>query len=315
MKQQIKKLFSIAILIAIALLTIYYIKVNLSDFKQLSLVNPIYILVVIILSILSYFFVGLITKNILLSLNVKLKGTEAFGISIVTGFYNLITPFRGGMATRAVYLKKKHNFSYLDFLSTLAASYILIFLVASFLGLVSTLLIYKNSGIFSWFIFLIFLAMFLSLLFIVIFSPKFPTTRYRWVNGFVRVANGWHLIKNNKKVILTVSFFGLIQSLLLAFMFYFELRIFGIEIDLIKCIFLCAITSLSMLVSVTPGNLGVGEAITVFSANTIGINPVQSLSVVLLGRAISFLFLLILGPIFSYILLKYKPKQNGGETK
>ena len=315
MKPQTKKLISISVLIVLALLLAYYIKTTLSDFKKLTLVNPLFIIILIILFIFSYFTIGLITKNLLKPLNVKLKGIEAFALSIVTGFYNLITPFRGGMATRAVYLKKKHDFSYTNFLATLAASYILVFLIASFLGLLSTYLIYLSEGIFSWILFLIFLGLFLSLSFIVIFSPKFQETRYNFINNFIKVINGWHLIKDDKRIIFIVSFLTLIQLLIGTLMLYLQFKVFGIEIDLIKCLFLVSIGNISMLFAITPANLGVGEAITVFSASTIGITAIHSLSATILGRAISFLVLFILGPIFSYILLKHNPKKQENEIK
>ena len=56
------------------------------------------------------------------------------------------------------------------------------------------------------------------------------------------------------------------------------------------------------------------EAIVVFSALTIGITPVESLSTVLLGRAIQMFVLFILGPIFSYILIKNNVN-NGKHSK
>jgi uncharacterized protein (TIRG00374 family) len=268
------------------------------------------LLPLILLFIINYLFVGIITKNLLQPLNVKLSFIEAFKLSIVTGFYNLITPFRGGMAVRAVYLKKKHNFTYTNFLATLAASYILIFLVASILGLISVYLIYTSEKIFSQILFLIFLGAFISMTFTIIFSPKIPLTKYKFINKFIEVINGWHLIKNNKKVIFSVVFFSLIQTLLTSFMVYLQFNVFGIEITFAKCIFLSAIGVFSLLVGITPANLGIGEAITVFSALTIGITPVQSLSVAILGRLISFSVLFILGPIFSYQLLRNKPKNE-----
>ena len=87
--------------------------------------------------------------------------------------------------------------------------------------------------------------------------------------------------------------------------------VFGIEINYLSALFLASMGSLGILVALTPAGLGVSEAIIVFSALTIGISPIQSLSVAILGRAISFLVLFILGPIFSIILLRNKPKVEG----
>jgi uncharacterized protein (TIRG00374 family) len=67
---------------------------------------------------------------------------------------------------------------------------------------------------------------------------------------------------------------------------------------------LTAIGVLGILVAITPAGLGIQEAITVFSALTIGIGATEALSAALLGRAISLVVLFILGPIFSHYLLR-----------
>ncbi|MFH1801924.1 MAG: hypothetical protein ABH864_00565 [archaeon] len=59
----------------------------------------------------------------------------------------------------------------------------------------------------------------------------------------------------------------------------------------------------------------VQEAIVVFSASTIGISTAESLSAALLGRAVSLVVLFVLGPIFSYVLLRNgKNKKDGKVT-
>ena len=93
-------------------------------------------------------------------------------------------------------------------------------------------------------------------------------------------------------------------------MLYLQFRVFGFDIDFIKCLFLASLGSLSILISITPAGLGINEAVIVFSALTIGITPAQSLLVALLGRVISFLVLFILGPIFSALLIKHHPNSN-----
>ena len=237
-------------------------------------------------------------------LSVFLKNGESFAISIVTGFYNLITPFRGGMAVRAVYLKKKHSFPYTNFLATLGASYVLIFLVSGILGLISTYFIYKSSSSFSPIIFIIFLITTLSMLSIILFAPKITESESKWLNRFIRVINGWHLIKNNNRVIVTVTLLSLIQILIGSLMLYLQFRVFGFTISYPSAVFLSSIGTLGILIGITPANLGIGEAITVFSALTLGISATQSLTATLLGRAVQIIVLFILGTLFSYVLIK-----------
>ena len=309
MKPLVKKLSSIIILLALIVFAIYYLKNNISDFQNLSIKNPLILLILVVIFLFNYLLISIVTQNLLRPLGVNLHQKESYLLSIVTGFYNLITPFRGGMAARAIYLKRKYNFAYVNFLATLSASYVIIFLVASILGIISTLLIYLESGILSLIVLTIFIATFLAMIFIIFISPKFKERENKWLNRFIKVINGWHLIKNNSKVIAVTTIVSLIQILLSTLMLYLQFLTFGIEISFASALFLSSIANLAILIGITPGNLGISEAITVFSASTIGITPVESLSAALLGRAISLVVLFILGPIFSYKLLKKQNKE------
>jgi len=262
--------------------------------------------------------IGTVNKDLLMSLGVKISHFEAFALSFITGFYNLVTPFRGGAAVRAVYLKKKHNFPYVNFLASLSAIYVLVFFVAALLGIISIALIYLQTGVFSWILFVIFDVVFLGMLGIIFVSPKFKERKNaKWLNRFIKVVNGWHTIKNNRKVVLATTLVTIVQFLLGSLMLWLQFKVFGIEVSFAAAVFLNSVASLSLLVGLTPGNLGVQEAIIVFSAATIGITPAESLSAALLGRAVSLVVLFVLGPIFSYVLMrKGKGRMNEkGRTK
>jgi len=301
---KIKNILSIAILLIIIAFAAYYVNDNIHDFSDIKLVNPWFIAPVVLLLLAGLYIQGLQNKNLLTPFGVNLRSGEEFSLAIVTRFYNLITPFRGGMAARAVYLKKKHKFPYTNFMATLAASYVLIFLVASTLGIISTILIYYTTGIFSWILFVVFDVVFIGMIGIMVVSPKFAEPENKWLRRFVTVINGWHLIKHNKRVIAVTILITFVQIMLGSVMLWLQFRVFGISVGFVPCLFLSSIGNLSILVGITPGNLGIGEAITVFSALTIGITPAQSLSAALLGRAVSLVVLFILGPIFSYVLMR-----------
>ncbi len=312
MKLKLKTIISIFVLILIAGFFVYYIYNHISDFKQIELINPLWLIPLIALFLLSYFFIGLQTKTLLEPLGAKLKHIEVYMLSIVTGFYNLITPAYGGMFVRATYLKKKHLFSFAKFFSVLAGMYVMTFFINSLFGLGSLIAIWKIYDIFNLTILLVFLGVFLPLLGIIIFSPKFHESKNKIINKFVTVINGWHIIRNNKKAIVTCLIVTICALLISSASLIIEYYVFGIHISFIKALFLASISSLLLLVQITPGNLGVAETVAVFSALILGITPAQSLSVAILGRIVQMITMFTLGPIFSIILLKHKPK--GGEN-
>ncbi|MDP1728798.1 MAG: lysylphosphatidylglycerol synthase transmembrane domain-containing protein [archaeon] len=307
-KSPVKKLLSYSLLAIILLLFIRYIYGHLADFKQIALVNPLWLIPLIALFLMNYYLIGIQTNILIEPLGVKLRKMETFMLSIITGFYNLITPAKGGMLVRAAYLKKKHKFTYTNFLASLAGMYVLTFFIASLFGLLSLFFIHQTTESFNWIILSVFLGVFFPLLFIILFSPNFPETKNKFINKFIKVANGWNLIRKNKKVVSICIFVTLITLLIGAFSIIISYHIFGINISFVSALFLACIGSLSLLVQLTPGNLGVGEAIAVFSALVIGITPAQSLPVAILGRIVQMIVLFILGPIFSYKLLKHQPQ-------
>jgi uncharacterized membrane protein YbhN (UPF0104 family) len=294
-----KKIIPILVIMATLVLLIFYIKNNVNSFKQLTIANPLNLILLSIIILIALYLNGITLKTLMKPFKIKLKSMEAFQLSLITNFYNLITPFRGGAAARAIYLKKKYNFPYVNFLATLSAIYLLIFLVSAIIGLI-TLITLK----FNLIIFLLFTAIIISTLAIIIFSPKIKLTKNKWLNRFIKLVNGWHLIKNNKRIIIITIIISILQILLTAINNIIAYQIFNISLTLTQALFIAAITNLSIIVAITPGNLGIGDAINVFSANLIGIPLTQAIAAAILLRAVNLIVIFILGPIASYKLMK-----------
>lgn len=310
MKSTTKRIISIPVLIIILFFFVLYIKNHISDFKQLTIVNPIYLLPLFILIFIPSINNGLVIKYLLEPFNIKMNFKEWFGLSVVTSFYNMITPFRGGAVSRAVYLKNRYDFSYTNFLATLSGIYVINFLIASFLGLLSLVYLYYTKDVFSPIVTFILLFFFIPLLIIILFSPRFSETKSAFLNKLIRVLNGWNLIRKNRKVVLLVSLIYIFQITLSSIAGILSYSVFGISISFIDALFLASIGSLTILVAITPSGLGINEAVAVFSALVIGITPAQSLSVAIIGRVIGMSIIFILGPIFSYVLMKNLKKEK-----
>jgi uncharacterized protein (TIRG00374 family) len=315
MKLPLKKTFSYSLLIILLAFFVYYIKNHLSDFTALKLINPLWLIPLFVLFLFNSWTNGLIVKYLAEPFKIKLSFKEHFGLSIITSFYNMITPFRGGLAAKAVYLKQKHNFKYTDYLATVAGLYVINFFIGSVIGLIGLWIIYAKYQIFNWVVFLIFIGFAIPLLGIIIFSPHFPETKYKWLNQFIRVMNGWNIIRKNKKIIALSSIVIIIQILVSSLSTLISYSLFDVHLSFVKALFLTSIGTLSILIQITPSGLGINEAIAIFSGLIIGITPAQALIVSILGRIIGMVTIFILGPIFSYILLKHKPKNEKRSKK
>ena len=301
-----KQIFQILVLvILIGWFWVYFFQ-NIDEFRQIKIVNAFYIVPLGILFIFSLINNGLILKYFLIPFGIKLKFKEWFGLAVITSMGNYLTPFRGGAVARAVYLKKIHQFSYTHFLSTLAGMYVVIFLIYSFIGILSVFFLHQFLGIFNVLIFIVFLGLFLFLLGIVIFSPKIQETKFPFLNFFINIINGCHLTKSDKKVVGIIGLISLINVGIMVLMMFLGFRVFGIEIPLLSVLFLSIVSTLGLFISITPGALGIKEAIVAFTAVVINIPISQALTVSILDRVVGLGIIFILGPIFSYVLMNQK---------
>ncbi len=306
--KNLKKILSVVLLVIILALFIYYIKNNLHDFTSITLVNPIWMIAILFTSLIFSYTNGLVIRLQMQSFKINLKPKEWFGLSVITTFYNTITPFRGGLLAKATYLKNKYKFSYTNSLATISGIYVINFFAASIIGLIALLSIYMNYGIFNPIITLMYLGFFFPTAFLILFSPKFPMTKYRIINKFFEVANGWHTLRKEIWIVSRLSVITITQAIVLSISTMISFYVFDIALPFDKAIFLVTISTFSVLVAITPAGLGIGEAIAVFSGLIIGITPAQSLSVAIMGRVVGAVYIFILGPIFSYILLKEHKK-------
>lgn len=79
----------------------------------------------------------------------------------------------------------------------------------------------------------------------------------------------------------------------------------GIEIPMVLGILLSTLVYLSLLVAITPGNLGIQEGIIVlFVSKVLEVGTAEAIVSAFITRAVYFIFLAITGPLYSYVLLR-----------
>jgi uncharacterized membrane protein YbhN (UPF0104 family) len=249
---------------------------------------------------------GIALNELIKQFKVKLLTKEWFSLSMVTTAGNYLTPFRGGAIARATYLKKNHQFSYTLFLGTLMGTYVITFWINSFLGIVSLLYLNFFQQIFNNIMFIVFVGIFLVLTLIIIFSPKFRKSNIPFLNKIIAVINGWNLVKSHTRTIISLSAITLLNAVLMSGITFFEYRVIGENISVIGSVFVAISSTLSLFISITPGSLGIKEAMIVFSSQIINIAPHKAVTVGILDRLLNFSILLVLSPIFTRVLLNFK---------
>jgi uncharacterized membrane protein YbhN (UPF0104 family) len=146
--KNIKKYISPLITIFVLLLFSIYLYKNPYILSSLKEINPIYIALIMGLYLILFFLEGLFIIVTLKIFKRDIDRKEGMYISVLSRIGNYLLPLRAGAVFRATYLKKKYNFEYSNFLSTLYGYYIVLFIINSLilsLGLILKSVLLKET--------------------------------------------------------------------------------------------------------------------------------------------------------------------------
>lgn len=283
------------------LLFAYYFAQNREKFRPLLDINPILLIIISVLYSASVSINGVFTKLIVEPFKVFISLREGVFLAIISSVGNFFAPAGAGYGLRAVYLKKKHNLSYTNYSVTLAGYYVLIIMVNSLMGLLALLLLRKHDG--SNYM-LIFAALLGALLFSLIFSvfdlsekhsPKTSNRILKKVfNFFIMISRGWKEISVNRSLMLrliALTIFSLALNMGLVALIVVSLH-FSTSVAAIMLYSVLGV--LSMFFNITPGNIGIKEGITLFSAGVMGFSLNQVILIAIVERGVVFLSLIYL---------------------
>jgi uncharacterized membrane protein YbhN (UPF0104 family) len=262
------------------------------------------------------FITGLFTKFTLDAFGKKMTYGEVNYLSLLSSIGNFFGPILGGASIRAVYLKKKHDFEYSKFISTLYGFYIVTFLTNALIGL----LLVINYGLKVggstelWSVAAVFLFIFLANLALVAIPAKvlhkivglFKFLPKRLIKITDLMIGGWETIRVNHKLLfklfllnIAITSVIMVESTVLYYQFVDNWQLTSVLLYTI-------LGTLSTLVSVTPGAVGVKEAIFLFSASVTVLAPEQILQMATVDRSATFLLLIISYAVVKLFSLKKK---------
>lgn len=272
----------------------------LTAFQNVSLSAIIYL---IILRLLFLATNGLFLREFVSKFDVRLSPKEWFGLSAVTTMGNYITPFSGGLIARATYLKYRYAFPYAQFATVLASSYLVTFWVVGVVGVLA-LLTFVGAAQFFWQMALLFATVIVAISALVML----PSAKLPWNNRLARIVNvsleGWALVKNDRSLLLKLIAYSLVNISLNGLSFWVAYQSLGSPISFAAALLVGLLAVFSILINVTPGNLGIQESVISLSSGLLGAGVGQGLLVGLLIRAATVVSAFTLGPIFSFLLTR-----------
>ena len=276
-------------------------------------VNPGTLAALFVIQCLFNAVTGLMMRELALFFGVRLTRLEWYGLPVVTTMGNYLTPASGGLVARAVYLNQRHGLSYPRFLSLLSSGYLVNFLVISSLGLIAVLGWHiKDTRVLPLSLFFLSVT---AIILALLYRPiPIPADEGR-LRGFLRdVAGGWPLMRSSPTLIGKLIALSLMNILLGAGSLWLAFHALGYPVPGVDALLVSLLQTFSLLVSITPGNLGVLEGIVSLSSGLLGHGMGAGLLAALLIRAVTVLFILSHGPLFSYLLSKDWAASRSGET-
>jgi hypothetical protein len=302
----IKYLLTVAIILLFGL----YIYRNPEILTSLKDISPLFIVSTMILFLIVFLLEGLFVKITLQAFNKDISVKESFYIATISRIGNYLLPMRAGAIFRATYLKNRYNFEYSRFLSTLYGYYIILFLVYSSMGILSLII----KWIFFKELYLL-LLIFFSVLFIAMLLLMFvrvPNKRViRTENNFLikiskffqKFGQGWDTIVKNKKLLKRLILVTVGHIIINTIIIYVEFIALNLAIDIPNLLLYSSLSGASLLISLTPGSLGIREGVFLITSQSIGLIQEQILQLAIIDRGIMFI-LLILMMIFVSIFLR-----------
>lgn len=311
-RDKLKKILRILLYAITILIIVLFVYRNADQFKVLLDLRG---LEIAILALVELFSIFVNAKQFAFTLRIFEKSVSAlewFGLTVCNTLYNYILPLKGGLVIRAYYLKRYHDFNYHNYLTLITAGYIINFWIASFLALAVIMITSFFGDIINISIIFITVAVFLSisLLSFYLLSPekkesrlikKLPTK----IGSFVqKTISGFWYFRQNPAILRGVIVYKILFILMLSLRLYVSFYMLGIEVEFMKIVFVQCIIIYSMLISITPGNIGLKEGIIGFSSNLLEISMDEALAGAVLDRAISMVLIFLLGGAFSKLIFK-----------
>lgn len=280
-----------------------YLSQNTIALSRLSQVSLIDITSLLVLSIFVLILLGIQFKTLASAFSTHLTTIEWLGLTAINSMLNLAIPAKAGLLVRGMYLKKVHHFPFTEYSKLLVTSHLAMMGLISALGLILLGFIVIEFKL-KFGLILFFFSILLSLITLTYLTPIIITrAKPSWLKSTINLFNIWPTIAHTQKSLwITFGFILILLNFLWAAKLYLCFLILGSTPEFTSILLIQCVVSLSFVVSVTPGNLGIKEAVTAFGATLLGLPAEIALLASLLDRATSMLVIITFGLISTQLL-------------
>jgi uncharacterized membrane protein YbhN (UPF0104 family) len=229
--------------------------------------------------------------------------SESIGLAAVNTLANQL-PFAGGLVAKGVYLKRRHQLAYTEFLSATTALYVCFVGISGAIGLAVLVGWAVGEGIriplplaFGFGA----MAASVAALWLPLDAIALPGTVGKRLK---QLAEGWSVLSRNVPLVGIMTGLQLTGTLLFALRLWIAFHALSQNVTYGQCVLFSSATVLTRLVSIAPGGLGVREGIVAGLASLLDLEAGVSAVAVGLDRLVATSLIIVLGTVYSYILTK-----------
>lgn len=266
------------------------------------------LLLLFIVGFITVFLNSLLFQKTIQIFKLNLPFREWFGLTVTNTMYNYLLPARGGMAVRAIYMKNNYKFSYSEYISFTAGSYLIDLFIASLFATGMGIILFLVDDINNIAFFYISAGLLIVISALIFILYKFDPQRINEGNRIFailkNIAIGLKHFKEARNLVFNIMFIqvGLILAMSLRlFIAYIAL---DVSVNFAKLVLITSLVSFSMVFSITPGNIGIKEGIVGLSYTLLDISFDQAILGALLDRVVAMIIVFGIGLVYSRILIR-----------
>jgi uncharacterized membrane protein YbhN (UPF0104 family) len=284
----------------------YVRRTDLFEAVNLAALRWEWIVLIVLAEAAAFAFRGLLVAVFVADDGIHLTPVEWFGLAVGSNVSNIVIPVSGGVVARAGYLKARYGYPIPKFSALAAASYLIIFFVSGLTGL-SILALYSLRGLsIDITAVLVLAAMTLGPVLVLILPvEKLPLRASNRLLRWVRAAlDGWRIFRTNLGLLLQAAVVVFLLQVSQAVAIYFSLKGIAPNVPFMSALLIGVLVNLSNFVRITPGALGVREAVAGLAAQLAGYTIADGFGAALLSRGAKWLISFTLGPVLLFILTR-----------
>ncbi len=273
----------------------YYVRGHWEEFAFVRTIRPLEIIAAGVLIFVSLGVNALQFQLFLGTLGVRAGRFELMALTMGMMLGNIVLPLRGGTGAMAVYLRRVHGLDLHLFAMIYAGTALLVALINCGLALVGLVLLAALYGFFHLPLTALVVCMFVTCLYFCLFPPTVGWKGSGVWGMVLEAVRSWHLLTRDRRTLAMLALSHVCLALLLAGSFHLIYQALGLSLSMGAVLITSSLGNIAALVPVTPGSLGIFDAVVIQIPRLFGLEPAGSMAAALAYRLLCMSWALVLG--------------------